>query len=110
MVRPGGALALVALLVCAGCKGRPSGTEAADKPDLVVLVRTARVERQTVRELVEAAGTVVPALGTEAQVAAQVTGTVVNVLKDEGRRWPRASPCSRSMPPSSGKRRAKPRR
>ena len=29
MVRPSGALALLALLVCAGCKGRPSGTEAA---------------------------------------------------------------------------------
>src|SRR5205823_1829280 len=84
MVRPSGALALLALLVCAGCKGRPSGTEEGDKPDVVVLVRTARVERQTVRELVEAAGTLVPSLGTEAQVAAQVAGTVVAVLKDEG--------------------------
>src|SRR5206468_85812 len=57
MVRPSGALALLALLVCAGCKGRSSGTEEGDKPDLVVLVRTARVERQTVGELVEAAAT-----------------------------------------------------
>jgi RND family efflux transporter MFP subunit len=87
MARPrtsGALVLLVGLLSALGCKHSPSGTEAEHRADLVVLVHTASVERQTVRELVETAGTVGPSLGAEAQVAAQVTGTVVNVLKDEG--------------------------
>src|ERR1043166_6887031 len=59
---------LVLLLVglaATGCK-YPSESERDDKAELVVLVRTAPVERQTVRELVETAG------------------IVGNVLKDEG--------------------------
>src|SRR5437867_6582524 len=84
-LRTSGALVLlVGLLSALGCRHSPSGTEAEHGADLVVLVHTASVERQTVRELVETAGTVGPSLGAEAQVAAQVTGTVVNVLKDEG--------------------------
>jgi RND family efflux transporter MFP subunit len=78
---------LVLLLVglaATGCKHPASESEREDKAELVVLVRTAPVERQTVRELVETAGIVGPSLGAEAQVSAQVTGTVVNVLKDEG--------------------------
>jgi len=84
-LRTSGALVLlVGLLSALGCRHSASGTEAEHGADLVVLVHTASVERQTVRELVETAGTVGPSLGAEAQVAAQVTGTVVNVLKDEG--------------------------
>src|SRR2546426_8696200 len=77
-------LVLLVGLLSVSCKHPASTTEGDDRADLVVLVQTASVERQTVRELVETAGTVGPSLGAEAQVAAQVTGTVVNVLKDEG--------------------------
>jgi len=87
MARPrtsGTLLLLFVLLSATGCKHPTSGIEGEENADLVVLVRTSPVERQTVREHVETAGTVGPSLGAEAQVAAQVTGTVVHVLKDEG--------------------------
>src|SRR2546427_2444967 len=85
-------LVLLVGLLSVSCKHPASTTEGDDHADLVVLVQTARVERQTIRELVDTAGTVVPSLGTEAQVAAQVTGTVVNVLKDEGQEVAVADP------------------
>lgn len=79
--RPALSLLLVSLIV--GCKSEPPAAEG-DKHPEDVAVETVAAENRTMEVTVTAQGTLAPAQGAFARVAAQTPGRLVSVLAREG--------------------------